>query len=763
MHFPRLRRCWRFLYYCIVFELLFSHPTWAYRTGTFAFANAWPLWLLAVAIVTGAVAITASLWRRRQLGWRLLLPVGVLQTTLLAIVLCLLWRPVLNVERVRDRENVLAVALDASASMTYGDAERSRLQEVAAALQQGTLSRLEEIFELRLFSFAQSATPLETIDAMPAPGPQTRIGDALTQILQSAGSVPLAGIILVSDGAENGGTLSEERLAEIASYGVPIHTVGIGPEKIADDLELERLDLAPTAPAGATITADVGIRYQGASATRLRVYDRDALIAARDIQLQPDADVASVTVDLPAGDAGAHQLRFALDTLDQERNVINNARTRVVNVPASRRNILYVEGEPRWEYKFLRRATDRDRALRVASMVRTTPNKLYRQGVSSASELADGFPSDAAELFAYDAVVIGSYEAANLRSEQHRLLKEFVDRRGGGVLMLAGRHGLAAGGWQNAALAQTLPVQLVTRQAENFVQRQTHAQMTVYGVESPIPRFDVDLKRNAERWKSLPALADYQALGRLKPGAIVLIESSAARNRSPLLAWQHYGRGATFVLATASTLRWQMRMPPEDESHEIFWRQLLHAVAAIAAPRTSVAAERTVYDDERAVRLEAEVRNERFEPINDANVELRVAPEHDAAFVQPMQASGQGDGRYVATIDAASAGLYRVDMNARVGDREVGAAVTHVLRNDGIAEHFSTQQHRAVLERIAAATGGRYWPLDDLDDLAAAIPYSKAGVVERQTLDLWNLPIVFLALLALKLGEWLLRLRWGRL
>ena len=59
-----------------------------------------------------------------------------------------------------------------------------------------------------------------------------------------------------------------------------------------------------------------------------------------------------------------------------------------------------------------------------------------------------------------------------------------------------------------------------------------------------------------------------------------------------------------------------------------------------------------------------------------------------------------------------------------------------------------THQHRAVLERLAAMTGGRYWPLDDLDGLAAAIPYSKAGVVERQTLDLWNLPIVFLVLLA---------------
>ena len=91
-------------------------------------------------------------------------------------------------------------------------------------------------------------------------------------------------------------------------------------------------------------------------------------------------------------------------------------------------------------------------------------------------------------------------------------------------------------------------------------------------------------------------------------------------------------------------------------------------------------------------------------------------------------------------VDAATAGLYRIEMTARAGRREVGTAVTHVLRNDGVAEHFATYQHRAVLERIAAMTGGRYWPLDELDGLAAAIPYSKAGIVERQTLDLWNLP-----------------------
>ncbi len=106
-----------------------------------------------------------------------------------------------------------------------------------------------------------------------------------------------------------------------------------------------------------------------------------------------------------------------------------------------------------------------------------------------------------------------------------------------------------------------------------------------------------------------------------------------------------------------------------------------------------------------------------------------------------------------ATIDAASAGLYRIEMTARAGDKEIGSAVTHVLRNDGVAEHFATYQHRALLERIsqchlAGATGRSASSMG----LAGAIPYSKAGIVELQTLDLWNLPIVFLVLLALKLG-----------
>ena len=86
--------------------------------------------------------------------------------------------------------------------------------------------------------------------------------------------------------------------------------------------------------------------------------------------------------------------------------------TRLVNVEAGKRRILYVEGEPRWEYKFIRRAEDDDHIVQVASMLRTTENKIYRQGIDDPKELADGFPSSAEDLFAFQGLFSARWKRA---------------------------------------------------------------------------------------------------------------------------------------------------------------------------------------------------------------------------------------------------------------------------------------------------------------------------------------------------------------
>jgi hypothetical protein len=313
-------------------------------------------------------------------------------------------------------------------------------------------------------------------------------------------------------------------------------------------------------------------------------------------------------------------------------------------------------------------------------------------------------------------------------------------------------------------VAQTLPARLPEAASKRFVHTQVKARLTEYGAESPISRFDDDERRNATLWSELPPLLDFEPVGRLKPGAVVLLEAAEGQNRGqPLLVWQHYGRGTTYLLGTASTWRWKMRLPHQDLRHDTFWRQLLHALAANAPPRISLSSSRKVYDDERRVTVSAELHNPQFEPINDAAVELTVTSDRGATFSRQMVSSGQGDGRYTTTVEADTPGLYRLAMKAREGNADVGSLETHIRRNDGVVEHFGTQQNRPLLERIANSTGGRYWRLDQMDQLPEAMRYSKAGIVERQTLDLWNLPALFLLLLALKACEWLLRLRWRTL
>jgi len=746
-----------------VFPLLFKYSPWAYRAGELSFASGWPLWLLAALIATGAALFAFTLFRQRHLSWWRKLIVCSLQTLLLATVLVMLWRPVLLVERVRDRENVVAVVMDASASMAHGEGERSRLQESVTALQDGPLDAFRKSFGVRLFSFAGPVQSLRQLNEIPPPGPQTRIGDALNTVLQTGATTPLSGIVILTDGAETGGTLSEERLAELASFGVPVHTVGVGPEQIPNDLELDSITLADTAAPGEVLNAEVSIRHSAKGKTRLRVYDGEKLLAASEVTLSADAGITTHTIAVPAGDPGVRDLRFTLDPLEGERNTINNSRTHVMDVTPRRRNILYIEGEPRWEYKFIRRAAETDSSLRIASLVRATPNRYYRQGVESPQELSNGFPQKAEELFAYDAVVIGSFEATALSTEQHATLKNFVDRRGGGLLMLAGRDGLSDGGWGLVPVAQTLPAQLGSTDTKGFAPVTAKAVLTDYGAESPITRLDDDATKNVTAWNGLPPFGDLQPLGKLKPGAVVLLDAKAANRQTPLLVWQHYGRGTTYLLATGSTWRWKMRLPHEDQRHYTFWRQLLHALAAEAPPRVSLTTGEKVFDDQRRVTVNAELHNEKFEPVNDATVALTVTGDDGTTLQQQMVPSGQGDGRYTATIDAEATGLYRVSMTARTGNTDVGSLETHFRRNDGVVEHFGTQQNRPLLQRIADSTGGRYWRLDQLGDLPEAMKYSKAGIVERQTLELWNLPALFLLLLLLKMGEWLLRLRWKTL
>ncbi len=752
-----------------MFEFLFKYSPTVFENGEFVLANGWPVWVLVTAVIAAAAVIAVSLAGRRDaMPIPRLAAIGLLQIAMAAVILTLLWRPSLSTQTLRAQENSVALLLDTSASMSYGEGEQSRLQQAVAALEGGALEELSGLFDLRLYAFSGESEGIEALVDVPAPGDATRIGAALVDVLREARSSALGAVVLISDGADNSGGLDAAGLAEIAGYGVPVHAVGVGRESIPEDIELESVAVSDQVMPGSRISARVSIRHAEPGEARLRVYDGDAVVASEPVTLPVGAGITTRWVEFDVGDAGVKDLRFSLDPRPGERNVINNTLHRTVVVPGARRSILYVEGEPRWEYKFIRRAVDGDPAVRLASLLRTTPNKFYRQGIDSQEELEGGFPEDRETLFRYDGLVIGSFSAAGLTTDQQENIRDFVSERGGSLLMLGGRRGLADGGWGNSVVAEALPVRLPDLDAASFMRVPVPVELTAAGQESLVTRLDADRDTNRELWLGMPEIADFQYVGAVKPGAVTLLEAEVRGTAQPLLVHQRFGRGQVYVLASGGTWRWQMQLPSEDQRHETFWRQVLHALVSGTPEPVVLTAERPYDADGDEIVLRARVRDGGFEPVGDASVELAVSGDAVAAgpvAAEPlvMQPVAGEPGAYEATVAAAAAGLYRFEARADLGDETLGQAGYSVRRTTGISEHFNVQQNRPLLERIASLSGGRYFTLDQLDELPETIRFSEAGIVERELLDLWNMPIVFLLLLLLKAGEWILRLFWGRL
>jgi len=389
----------------------------------------------------------------------------------------------------------------------------------------------------------------------------------------------------------------------------------------------------------------------------------------------------------------------------------------------------------------------------------TTENKIYRQGIADPSELADGFPVKAEDLFKYDAIVLGSVEAGYFTPGQQELLREFVDKRGGGLLFLGGRSSLSDGGWASSSVADLFPTFLPPGRTE-FHRDPATVQLTSAGAESPVTRLLDERGANVERWRKLPFLADYEDPGTPKPGATVLAQMNAGRTM-PLLVTQNYGRGKTAVLATSGTWRWQMSSQLGDMSHDLFWQQLLRWLAAESPGQVQARMPERVLMDEGHVKMTAEVKDKEFSPAADAKVMARVIGPAGASSTVEFSPTPNKPGMYEADWTAEKPGSYVAEVTAGTSKEELGKDVVAFRRDDGVAENFHTEQNRALLQKLSDETGGRYWGSGELEKLPRDISYSEAGISVRDTKELWDMPVVFLLLLGLTAADWLLRRKWG--
>jgi len=769
-----------------MFEFFFKYPQSVYTRGQFALLGAWPKWVL-VLLVLAAAAGLAWLIRSRLgqaaplvRGWRAGV-IWALQTLLAAMVLVLLWQPAITIAELKRQQNIIAVLVDDSRSMAISEDGLTRQAQAVKALQSGVLDNLNHSFQTRLYRVDDAPVRIDSLKDLRPNASSTRIGDSLKQFSEETSDLPIGAVVLLSDGDDNSGGISADAISALRARRIPVHTVGFGRERAAHDVELDDAVVAPRALAESRLAARITFHQRGYAGAKLNLTVRDAssaqgkLLASRAVNLGPDGNLQTETLMFDIGGAGAKTLQIAAALLPGEENTANNVLTRVVNVASEPRRVLYMEGEPRWEYKFIRQAEEDDRMVQIVSIDRTTENKIYRQGIADPKELAEGFPTRPEDLFVYQGLIIGSVEAGYFTPGQQELIRQFVDRRGGGLLLLGGQFALADGAWNTSNLVDLLPTILPT-QAGTFHREadpkngttHTTAELAPAGMDSIITRLVDDPAANAAKWKKLPYLMDYEDPGTPKPGASVLANMITPEGRKlPLLITENFGRGRTSIMATGGSWRWQMSSPLGDTAHDLFWQQLLRWVVSDTPGHVAASVPSQMLLDTGAVTITADVRDPQFNPAADAKVEAHVLGPSGVSALVEMTPVPDSPGQFQAAWSAPKSGSYLTEVTAQRTDpktgtvKELGRDVLSFQRMDGVAENFHTEQNRELLEHLASQTGGRYWKPADLGNLAASIPFSEAGMTTRETKDLWNLPLILLVLLAVRFAEWWLRRKWG--
>lgn len=755
-----------------VFRLFFKYPPLMFEQGDFAFAASRSV---VVAIVLGAALALAALVTYRTVAKgrdrAILLALRAALVVLLAI--CLL-RPSLILKAAVPQQNFLGVLLDDSRSMSIADRDgRPRSSFVEQQLAQpdsALLSALSQRFVLRFFRFSSTSERIPSAANLTFDGTASKLGPALERARDELAGLPLAGLVMVSDGADTSDEALGDSLASLKARSIPVFTVGVGQERFTQDLEISRVETPRTILKGTTIAIDVVITQRGYAGhtVPLQVEDDGRIVSRQMVTLPADGESATVRVTFATADAGARLFRFKVPEQPNEQVTANNRRDALVEVADRRERVLYLEGEPRFEAKFVRRAVEDDTNLQVVILQRTAEDKYLRLDVGSPDELVGGFPKTREELFAYRAVILGSVEAASFSPEQLRMLSDFVSKRGGGLMMLGGRRAFAEGGWDGTPVAEVLPIEFDAASPRGkggtpFLAR-LNVRPTQAGATYPVTQLADTEQASTKKWNEMPELTAVNDVRRVKPGATVLLTGgSDKRQEQVVLAFQKYGRGKAIAFPVQDSWVWRMdaTMAVTDTTHATFWRRLVRWLVDGVPDQVLLSTSVDRVEPGEPLKIAAQVVDQAFAEVNDAKVTAQVTTPSGKILDVPMEWTVSRDGEYRASIVATEPGVYEMKATASRGGSDLGTGATHARAAAGDGEYFDAGMRAPLLKRVAEETGGRFFTAADAAGLSEAINYSGRGVTVVEERDLWDMPIVLLLVIALIGAEWGYRRKQG--
>lgn len=752
----------------------------------------WLPWVTLVAIVLAAGFVIASYVRENPQARPLLRTLlAALRLAALGILLLMLAQFVLSLQRTG--LPYVAILVDDTLSMTivdrYDDATRAamdarvrqagfhqltrwNLARTLLAEHDGALpAKIRENYKLRLY-YLSGARPgsggevdeiLDPLRSMEPAGEQTRLGTAVRAVLDELrGSAPAA-VILLSDGINTDGPDLASAAAYARRKGVPLYLVGLGDDKPAKDLKLSDLLVDEVVFVNDVVSFEAKLTATGYAGRKVPVVLREKgkreVLAKAEVTVGPDNQPQQVRIPYRPTREGEFSYVVEAEPQPGELQTDNNRQERTVRVRREKIRVLLVQGEPSFEFRFLRNMLGRESTIELKTVLQGSDPEHAEQDPTALR----GVPVRREDLFRYDVIVLGDPDPALLSPSMMQNLVDFVDQpgKGGALISIAGPKYMPLA-YRTTPLARLLPVEVGTIQApaadRPLVQGFT-VQPTDLGLASPPLQLGDTPEETAEVWKGFPPLYWMLKVPDRKPGARVLLESHDRDGRTwPIALMQYVGAGKVLFHATDETWRWRYRVG--DFYFARYWVQMIRYLTRSKLSEgdqtATLTADRREYRRGDPVRLRVRFADDRQAPNEEDGVTVVVEHQGHPTQRVKLRRGAAGRGVFEAVIDRLPIGSHHAWIAVPTVSGKAPSVDFTVLAPPGEFERVPMDARE--MQRAADHTKGRFYTFANADRLVHDLPEGRQVPVESlPPIPLWNTWPLLLAVLTLLIAEWVLR------
>jgi hypothetical protein len=613
-----------------------------------------------------------------------------------------------------------------------------------------------------------------------------RASDLWMAIRQALATDNPAAIILLTDGQKTGNEPKEAAL-EAKERGVPLLVIGVGdpsrPRNLAVEAPLARAQAWQEEPfeIDAFISTD-GIEPGTLQAQLIeqRVDDNDAAVGSGvvvqtvPVTLEKLGDRARASFSHTPKESGRFVYTVRVEPVEGElSDEDNQAASSVVKVLSRERvRVLLVAGAPSWEYRLVQKLLARDKTIVVSCWLQTLDEERAQEGTRQITRL----PVTREELFYYDVVLLFDPNPQEFDQAWIELLKQFVGEHSGGLLFMAGPKysGRLLTNARTAEMGKLLPISfgdvgaLEVAALLSTNQRAWPLKVVPANIDHPVMQFYPEREETLRRWETLPGIFWSFPSSDAKPTAQVLVEHSDPTLRSvegsrPLMVAGRYGSGHTLYLGFNGTWRWR-KAGRQAEFFDKFWiqtiRYLVEGRSLEGRRRGYVQTNRERYEIGEKVEITARLFDATYSPLSLPKIDATLQTPGDSPETVPLIPIANQPGGYEATVLAKKTGVHSLKINLPASDAESGVVEAQFTVKLPSVETNQVWLNKPLLTDLASLSGGQYFEVNQLGQLAAAVPDKTETVEVRSKPDpLWDVRGMLIALVGLLCVEWLVRKR----